>query len=117
MHTDLPAQPWHAVSCSAAGDKIVALSFPEPAIYTLQLPLPAPPLPAAPLLSLAASAGTPIISWLVPSSSFVLQENSDLATTNWTDVPSTPSLNFTNLHYELTLSPVGTSRFYRLKQQ
>jgi hypothetical protein len=57
------------------------------------------------------------ISWIVPSTSFVLQQSSDLTATNWTDVPTPPALNFTNLHYEVTASPSLGNRFYRLKQQ
>jgi hypothetical protein len=40
-----------------------------------------------------------------------------LTATNWTDVPATPTLNLTNLHYEVSASPSLGSRFYRLKQQ
>jgi hypothetical protein len=46
-----------------------------------------------------------------------LLQNSDLNTTNWTDVPITSTLNFTNLNYEVTVSPTNSQCFYRLKQQ
>jgi hypothetical protein len=46
-----------------------------------------------------------------------LQQNSDLTTTNWTDVPATPLLNFANLHYKVNITPSPGSHFYRLKQQ
>jgi prepilin-type N-terminal cleavage/methylation domain-containing protein len=56
-------------------------------------------------------------SWLIPSTTFLLEHNSDLGTTNWTDVPTSPTFNFTNLNYEVTL-PSGLDRgFYRLGQQ
>jgi hypothetical protein len=45
---------------------------------------------------------------------FTLQQNSDLGTTNWTDVAMTPTLNYTNLHYEVSVTRGGTSIFYRL---
>jgi hypothetical protein len=73
--------------------------------------------PYAHRLYFAPSNGGLTISWLVPSSGFVLQENFDLNTTNWIDVPLSPALNFTNLNYEVTVSPAPGSRFYRLKQQ
>jgi hypothetical protein len=57
------------------------------------------------------------LSWLVPSTSFVLQQSFDLSSPNWTDTPTAPTLDFTNLHYEVTVSPSLGSRFYRLKQQ
>jgi hypothetical protein len=50
----------------------------------------------------------------VPSTDFGLQENLDLATTNWLDLTNTPVLNLTNLHNEVILSPTGSSGFYRL---
>jgi hypothetical protein len=45
-----------------------------------------------------------------------LQQNSSLATTNWVDVSESPTLNFTNLHLEVTVFPTGTRGFFRLKQ-
>jgi len=53
----------------------------------------------------------------VPSTRFALQESFDLGSTNWTDVPTMPNLNFTNLHYQVAVSPSLGSSFYRLKQQ
>jgi hypothetical protein len=45
----------------------------------------------------------------------VLQENSDLATTNWTTLTNIPALNLTNLRNELILPlPATGSAFYRL---
>ena len=56
------------------------------------------------------------VSWLVPSTSFVLQQSFDLGSPNWTDVPTAPTLNFTNLHYQVAVSPSFAAGFYRLKQ-
>jgi hypothetical protein len=55
------------------------------------------------------------ISWIVPSTDFVLQQNPGLTTSNWMDVTNPPALNFTNLQNEVTLLPIGDSGFYRLK--
>ena len=49
------------------------------------------------------------------STSFELQENSNLTGTNWTHVVTGPSLNFTNLHNQATIPVTGNSAFYRLK--
>ena len=101
MQTDVPGEPWQAVTCSADGNKLVAASYPDPSIYTLQLPLqPSTPLPS-PNLKIGTTVGDVGLSWLVPSSGFVLQENCDLTTTNWMDMQTTPSLNFTNLNYQV----------------
>jgi hypothetical protein len=57
------------------------------------------------------------LAWLVPSTRFVLQENSNLGSTNWVDVPTSPTLDLTNLHQRVTLTPSLGSSFYRLKQE
>jgi len=103
------------VASSADGDNIVAVSANH--IYTLHFPVAPPPPPPSPKLNIGPSVGSLGISWLVPSTSFVLQQNSDLSITNWTDVPTPPSLNFTNLNYQLMVSPPMRHGFYRLKQR
>ena len=55
------------------------------------------------------------LSWTLPSTNFVLQQNADLTTANWTDVPNAPVLNFTDLQYQATLPLAGGSGFYRLQ--
>ena len=54
-------------------------------------------------------------SWLVPSTSFVLQQSSDLNKTNWTVVPTTPTLNISNLQYQVKVAPSLGKSFYRLR--
>jgi len=102
---------WTCVAASSDGSDLVAAS--DGPIYTLQIPRS----PRLRRLSITPSTGSLDISWLVPSTSFVLQENSDLSSTNWTDTPTPPTLNFTNLHYQVTVSPSFVCRFYRLKQR
>jgi len=108
-----------AVTVSADGSNIVAVG--PDFIFTLRSPAPAPPPPPSPRLSIAVSGTTLTLSWLVPSVPFVLQQSSDLGSSNWVDVAlaSPPTLNLTNLHNELTLPPaIGVgSQFYRLKQR
>ena len=109
------AGSWNGVACSADGNNIVATG--DPAICTLRSPAPAPPLPPSPQLAVGLSGATLGLSWLVPSTRFVLQQNSDVGSTNWVDVPTPPTLDYTNLHQGLTLTPsLGTS-YFRLKQQ
>jgi hypothetical protein len=109
---------WLTVASSADGSKLVAVAASDiygangGHIYTLQFPLPPPP---SPRLSISPLSGNLGLYWLVPSTWFVLQQNPDLSTTNWTDLPTPPALNFTNLHYEVKVSPSPGSRFYRLK--
>jgi hypothetical protein len=114
---DTPATfgDWSAVASSADGSNIVAVG--HNAICLLRSPAPAPPLPPSPQLAVGLSGTTLGLSWLVPSTRFVLQQNSDLSSTNWVEVPTLPTLDLTNLHQRLTLTPSLGSSFFRLKQQ
>lgn len=55
------------------------------------------------------------LAWTVPSTNFVLQQNFDLTTTNWSDVTNLPVLNLTNLQNQVTLPLSGSNCFFRLK--
>jgi hypothetical protein len=119
--TGAPAQLGYRlpVVCSADAGTIVAADD-SGDVYTLQLPTPqTSPLPPQrlPILNVSSSGSAITLSWLVPSSTFVLQGNSDLATTNWTDLAVSPELNFTNLNYELNVPASSGKKFYRLRQQ
>ena len=98
---------WHAVASSADGSKLVAVG--NGGIYTAQST-------PAPVLNLTPSSNNLVLSWTVPSTNFVLQENSDLATMNWVDAKSIPTLILTNLQNQVTVLPPSTGQtFYRLK--
>jgi len=102
-----PSLNWCSVASSADGSKLVAVAN-GGGIWTSQ----STPVP---LLSITPSGTNLVLSWIVPSMDFLLQQNSDLTTTNWMEVTNTPTLNLTNLQNQVTLSsPVG-NRFYRLK--
>jgi photosystem II stability/assembly factor-like uncharacterized protein len=53
------------------------------------------------------------LSWLVPSSKFILQQNPDMGTSGWTDVATLPSFDATTLDYRFRPNGGGTM-FYRL---
>jgi hypothetical protein len=97
---------WLGVASSADGSKWVAANASPGAIWTLQTP-PAPQINITPTNSNLA------LSWIVPSTSFVLQRSSDLS--SWTDMTNPPVLNLTNLQEALVLSPTNSSGFFRLK--
>jgi len=42
-------------------------------------------------------------------------KDTKLATPHWNGVPASPSLNLTNLHYEVVLPLTNVTGFYRLK--
>jgi len=66
-------------------------------------------------LKIVSSGTNVFLSWTIPSLVFTLQEKSDLTTANWTDVTNTPSLNLTNLQYQVILARTAERNFYRLK--
>jgi photosystem II stability/assembly factor-like uncharacterized protein len=96
-------QNWKAVASSADGKEFVAVSG---GVYISQT-VPTPQL------NLVATNDSLTLSWIVPSTNFVLQQSSDLQ--NWTNTAITPMLNLTNLQEQVILSPTNGSGFYRLK--
>lgn len=100
-----PNQVWTSVASSADGNKLVAVAF-NGGIWTSQT-MPTPQLNIAPTNSNLN------LSWIVPSTNFVLQQSFDLS--NWNDVTDAPALNLTNLQDEVIQSPTNGSSFYRLE--
>lgn len=113
-YANAPAGIGRAIACSANASNIVAAGS---SIYSLQSPDLAPPLPPRVCLNIIQSDKNMYISWLVPSTKFKLQGNPDVSSSEWTDVLTTPTLNFTNLNYEIKVSPTLSRSFYRLKEQ
>jgi hypothetical protein len=105
--SNAPSERWFAVASSADGSKLVAGVYPG-GIYTWQST-------TAPLLSMSFSGGNVVISWPAPAINFVLQQNPDLTTTNWTDVITAPTV--TNLQNQVVLPAPPGNAFYRLKSQ
>jgi photosystem II stability/assembly factor-like uncharacterized protein len=107
---------WGFVASSADGSKLVGLigtgvendqvTVSWDGIYSLQTT-------PAPQLNLTPTNGNLKLSWIVPSTNFVMQQSSDLG--SWTDMTNKPTLNLTNLHNEVILPPPGCNVFYRLK--
>jgi hypothetical protein len=105
--TSASGKRWSSVALSADGSKLVGTVM-GGGIYTAQ----STPRPS---LNLAPSGSNALLSWTIPSVDFTLQQNSDLTTTNWTDVTTPPVLNLTNLQNQVLLSPPSGNTFYRLK--
>jgi photosystem II stability/assembly factor-like uncharacterized protein len=112
ISNSVPAQPCWSIASSADGNKlVVAIDFFDTStgggIYTSQS-VPSPLVQVAP-----AESGSLALSWIVPSTYFVLQQSFDLS--NWTDLTNQPVLNLTNLQNEVSLPMSGSSAFFRLK--
>jgi hypothetical protein len=105
ISNDVPALLWSAVASSADGKKLVAATY-NGGVWTWQ----STPTPS---LNIAASNQSLKISWIVPSTNFVLQQNSDWS--DWMNVTDLPVLNFTNLQKEVIQFPTNAMGIYRLK--
>ncbi len=98
---------WSAVAISADGTKLVAAEN-AGHIYTLHLS----PFTLSPLLRIRPSGTNAVVSWLVPSMNFTLQQNIDVTSSNWINVAEAPVLNTTDLHNEVTVpGTLGNSCF------
>ncbi len=119
--TSTPAGPWYRVACSADGQRIALFANqPNPngrSICLLQSPAPEPLPPPSPRLTVSLSGADLNLSWLIPSTRFVLQHTAVLGSVGWVDVPTQPTLDLTNLHHRVTLTPSPGHRYFRLRQQ
>ena len=102
---DAPGTNWQDVACSEDGSKLFAVVN-GGGIWTAQIT-------PTPQLSVVSTNGNLTLSWLVPSTNFVLQSSADLS--SWTDLTNQPTLNLTNLQNEVFLPFSGSGGFYRLK--
>jgi hypothetical protein len=101
---------WHSVASSADGGKGTVVDASPGGIWGSQTS-------PSPHLSLTSSGGELTASWIVPSTNFVLQQNLDLTTANWTNVTNQPALNLSNLQNQVSLPPSNGIGFYRLTAQ
>jgi hypothetical protein len=105
MQQNIPGEPESAcVASSADGGKLFLLA--PKSIYSRYSP-------PGPRLNLAPSSSNFSPSWIVPSTNFVLQQNSDLAMANWVTLTNMPVLILTNLWNQIILSSPNGNGFYR----
>jgi hypothetical protein len=102
---DAPMAAWEGAACSADGASLIALAN---GIYLSKSI-------SAPSLNINPAGSNLLVSWLVPSANFVLQQNPDLVATHWTDVMISPALNLIALQNEVSVPLTGSNIFYRLK--
>ncbi len=100
-----PNADWISIASSADGNRLIAIFYSGGGVYAFQT-MPSPQINITPTYSGFK------FSWIIPSTNFVMQQSSDLA--SWSSVTNTPVLNLTNLQNELTLFPTNSSGFYRL---
>ncbi|HXJ58998.1 MAG TPA: hypothetical protein VNU68_20255 [Verrucomicrobiae bacterium] len=96
-----------SIASSADGNKLLVSAY-GGGIYAWQST-------PEPWLNISSAGSDFVLSWLMPAMPFVLQENTELTTTSWTNVTSPPALNLTNLQNQVIVSRPVDHRFYRLK--
>jgi hypothetical protein len=97
-----PDSGWRSVVSSADGTKLAAVN--TTAVYTY-----AAPSTNAPALNISAAGGSSFLSWPWPSTGFALQQNTNLATTNWVTVSNTPAVV-----NQMIAAQTNANNFYRL---
>jgi len=107
--TSAPSWSGWTVASSADGTRLVAGAKGGLVYILSSIPTPQ--------MSITPASNSFILSWIIPSTNFVLQQNFDLTATNWTPVTNTPALNLTNLQNQVIISPTTSSGFYRLQAQ
>jgi DNA-binding beta-propeller fold protein YncE len=103
---NVPSWTWTCAAMSADGNEIIATIGGASSVGSIYVSQTTP----SPVLNLSASDN--VLSWIIPSLDFTLQQSPDLM--SWTDVTNLPVLNLTNLQNQVTLPPPDGSSFFRL---
>jgi hypothetical protein len=104
-----PFQQWHSTAWSGNGNVLLGAAY-YGGIYSLAVPVTALP----PMLNIRISGQQAFLTWLTNNSAgFNLQQNTNLATTNWVAV--TNAAVVTNTLYRVTVPSTNRADFYRLK--
>jgi hypothetical protein len=101
----MPAGGFVSLAMSADGN-VLAAAQSSGGIWVSQIQ-------PSPQLKVSFFGPNPKISWTVPSTNFVLQQSLDLQT--WTAAANLPSLNYSNLQDEVSVTNSGGGVYYRLK--
>ena len=107
---DAPNTNWSSVASSADGRKLVATVGGSQWGYIYR----AQSVPQ-PVLKTRLSGTNLVLSWIIPSAPFVLQETDDVTNPNWSALPLVPVLNTSTLENEVTVPLRTGNSFYRLK--
>jgi hypothetical protein len=67
-----------------------------------------------PVLEIARTNANVTVSWLMPSSALVLEQNELLHGGNWSAVPDAPGMDPDTLRYKVSVSTSNNSSFFRL---
>ncbi len=101
---------WMGIASSADGDTL----FADGAVSSAQGQVWSSQSTPAPQLNISAADTNVLLSWIVPSTNFTLEQNSDLSTADWMAVTNIPTLDYTNVQFEVSLPQTNSQSFYRL---
>ncbi|HWC61832.1 MAG TPA: hypothetical protein VHC44_19245 [Verrucomicrobiae bacterium] len=107
--TNVSGSLWRAGAVSADGSEMAALGSEQGTWLGLATP--------SPRLNIQPQNSSLTISWIIPSTNFVLQQSLDLTPLSWASVSPGPTLNFSNLQQQVTVPAIGNSTFFRLMAQ
>jgi hypothetical protein len=106
MSNGVPYVYWVSVASSADGSRLAGVGN---SLVFLSVSSPAP------WLNPTLTGGSLTLSWILPSTSLVLQQSPDLASANWTNVPAAATLATNTLQYQVTIPLTNTQGFFRLQ--
>ena len=106
VSNNIPVAQWTSIASSADGAKLCAVVR-GGGIWTAQST-------PTPLLKAANQDGNLTLSWTLPSTPFVLQQNFGFPPDTWEDVHATPVLDLTNLDNRVSFPLSPANLFYRL---
>jgi hypothetical protein len=101
---------WKSGASSADGNTLLAAADSAQQIYALQTA-------THPALRFTRQDNNATISWLIPSLDVVLEETTDLANRQWTEVVTPAEMDLNTLRYQVPAQTTNSTLFYRLRQQ
>jgi hypothetical protein len=111
--TNSPVERWGAAAYSADGGKLTIAAYADTAYEFNSGPIYTSRSIRPPLANITRANSNVIVSWVVPSTNFVLQQSPNLSM--WKSVTNDPALNLNNLQNEVILPSTNSKSFYRLK--
>ncbi len=103
--TNLSATQWYTGAVSADGCEMLATGGVPGTWIGRSTPTPQ--------LNIQPQSADIKLTWLTPSTNFVIQRNADLATADWITISNRPTLNFTNLQLEVVIPTSVSNAFFR----
>jgi hypothetical protein len=105
---------WTGLALSADGSRLTGVFIHDECCEIYSPGVVAQQMDLAPVIDIGVSAGQLVVSWVVPSAHFALQQSSAIGAASWTNVAAAPVLNYSTLREEVIVPSSGQQMFYRL---